>query len=100
MTIGTLAATIRQVPGVSSVRRWWGRNGEERLYITFSVVGDIAEAWVSLRDAGFGARLRETEADSSEQALKVERLALETIRALVGTYRAERKAELSAALSR
>jgi hypothetical protein len=47
---------------------------------------------VSLRDAGFGARLRETEADSSEQALKVERLALETIRALVEAYRITERA--------
>jgi hypothetical protein len=91
MTLNILTATIRQVPGVSSVRRWQA-HGMERLYITFSVVGDIAEAWVSLRDAGFGARLRETEADSSEQALKVERLALETIRALVEAYRITERA--------
>jgi hypothetical protein len=87
MTPRLLAATIRQVPGIASVRHWQAY-GLDRVYITFSVQGAIVEAWFSLRDAEACTRLRENETEAPAQARDVERRAMETVRELVAQYRA------------
>ena len=94
MTIGVLAATIRQVPGISSVVRWQ-RHGEDRLYIQWHDSEPQAQTYIDLRCVilmGTGTWRQDFNGVGARS--------MEMIRALVNEYRAERKAELSAALSR
>ena len=93
MTIGVLAATIRQVPGISSVVRWQ-KNGQDRLYVQWHDSEPQAQTYIDLRAVvlfGTGTWRQDFNGVGAR--------GLETIRALVDTYRAERVQELTKAVT-
>jgi hypothetical protein len=85
MTADELTATIRQAPGIREARRWWGRNGEERLYLDFSVSGQDGNMFVDLRcGIIFGYVLWREDPDGLGKS------ALCTVRILCKAYQEER----------
>jgi hypothetical protein len=76
-----LAATIRQVPGINSTRRWQ-KGAQDRLYIVFSVSDPLSEVFVDMKcGVLFGTPgWREDPHELGERALQ-------TVRALCEEYR-------------
>ena len=92
MTVGLLAATIRQVPGVSSVVRWQ-QHGHDRLYIQWHDSEPDAQTYIDLKSAVlFGSGTWRYDPN------EIGRRGLNTIRELLTVYRRERVQELQSAV--
>ena len=90
MTLGVLAATIRQVPGVNSVKRWQ-RFGQDRLYLQFSVSEPGERIFIDVKTATIFGDTGQWRHDPHELGAR----ALRTAREIVSIYRGERIQELA-----
>jgi len=89
MTLGVLQATIRQIPGVQSVKRWQ-RFGQDRLYLQFAVSEPGERVFIDVKTATIFGDTGQWRHDPHELGA----LALRTVREIVGVYRQERTQEL------